>query len=226
MPAEIDRSPIWRTFVQQLRYRPRLLISIGLGVAIYLALPTSLRVPTRALIGWDIATVCYLVMFFRLAMRSAPDKIRERAKLQDDGAVMTLIFSTAAASMCFVAIAFELAGLKDAAPGDKAYHLILVACTLPTAWMFIHSMFALHYAHEYYDALDGKGHGLEFPGHTRPTYWDFMYFSYIIGTSGQTADVGISGASMRRIATAHCVFAFFFNLGMLGLSVNVASSLL
>ena len=226
MPPDIAPQPLLSTVIQQVKYRPRLLIALIIGIVGYLLLPMSLRVPTRALIAWDTATIFYLVLFFRLVHRSAPDKIRERARLQDDGAIATLVLSLLAATMCFLAIAFELAGIKEIDPKEKAYHLSLVACTIPSAWLFIHSMFALHYAHEYYDAKDGKGHGLEFPGMIRPDYWDFVYFSFIIGTSGQTADVGISGASMRRIATIHCTFAFFFNLSMLGLSVNVASSLL
>lgn len=73
------------------------------------------------------------------------------------------------------------------------------------AWLFIHSMFALHYAHEYYDPEDSKGRGLIFPGDPPLSYWDFFYFSFIIGTSGQTADVTISCPSLRKIVLVHCV---------------------
>ncbi|MGZ3738726.1 MAG: DUF1345 domain-containing protein, partial [Bdellovibrionota bacterium] len=54
----------------------------------------------------------------------------------------------------------------------------------------------------------------------------FIYFSFIIGTSGQTADVSITCDTIRKIALVHCVLAFFFNITMLGLTINVASSLL
>ena len=218
-------SPLGAVY-RQFRYRPRLLAAIVIGIVAWFVQPPEWRAPTRALIAWNFGAVLYLALFFRMAYRSAPDRIRQRAKVQDDGAVATLVLSLVAASMCFVAVAFELAGIKDINGPIKIYHLLLAAGTIPTAWFFIHTMFALHYAHEYYDAKDNKGHGLDFPGDTRPVYWDFIYFSYIIGTSGQTADVGISGAAMRKIATIHCTFAFFFNLSTLGLSVNVASSLL
>lgn len=226
MAVDLSRQPILTTLYQQLRYRPRILISILVGVVVYLAAPKDWTVATRSLVAWDVATFLYLAMFFRLVQRSDPEKIRARAKLQDDGAVATLTLSLAAAVMCFVAIAFELAGIKGMEGADRSWHLVIVACTIPTAWLFIHSMFALHYAHEYYDAKDGKGHGLEFPGHIRPAYSDFIYFSFIIGTSGQTADVAISGSTMRRLATIHCTFSFFFNIVTIGLTVNVASSLL
>ena len=226
MAVDLTRKSAFVTLYHQLRYRPRIVVAILAGIVTYLAVPASWTVATKSLIAWDVATVLYLAMFFQLVWYSAPDKIRARAKLQDDGAIVTLVLSLLAATMCFVAIAVELAGLKGMDGADRAWHLVLVACTIPTAWLFVHSMFALHYAHEYYDAKDGKGHGLDFPGHIRPVYSDFVYFAFIIGTSGQTADVGISESSIRRIATVHCTFAFFFNVVMVGLTVNVASSLL
>jgi uncharacterized membrane protein len=213
-----------------IKVRPRLIFSIIIGLLVYFSMPYSWNMETRGLVSWNIAAIFYLILFFHLAETADVHKIKTRAKLQDDGAVLILIFSGLAAAMCFVAIAFELANLKGISGADRNWHLALVILTIPLNWAFIHSMYALHYAHEFYDALDAAGHGLEFPSSKKsagvpPTYWDFIYFSYIIGTSGQTADVGITCPSIRKTATIHCVFSFFFNLTTLGLSINVASSL-
>ncbi len=226
MPARGVELSGLAAFYQQIKHRPRLTLSVLLGCALFLLLPANWRAETRALIAWDFAASLYISLFFRLAHSSSPEIIQDRAKAQDDGAVLTLILSLLAAIMCFVAIAFELAGAKSAEGNNKLYHLMLVAGTIPIAWTFIHTMFALHYAHEYYDEdLDGDN-GLEFPGNAAPNYWDFIYFSFIIGTSGQTADVSVTSQSLRKLATIHCVLAFFFNITMLGLTINVASSLL
>ncbi len=218
-------------FFRHFYLRPRLLFSILAGLLFYYLLPHGWRTETRALMGWNLGTLIYLVLFIYLAEISNVEKIKKRAALQDDGAALALILSSFAAIMCFVAIAFELANLKEVTGSNRAYHLALVIITIPLNWAFIHSIFAIHYAHEFYDAIDGEGadgveSGLDFPGDAPPTYWDFIYFSYIIGTSGQTADVAITCPSIRKIATIHCVFSFFFNLTTLGLSINVASSLL
>ncbi len=209
-----------------IKARPRLFLSILLGVLVFLLTPHSWRIETRGLVAWNAAAILYFGLVLHLAAHFSPEKIRLRAKLQDDGAVLTLLFSILAAVMCFVAIAFQLAAIKGMLPENKFYHLLLVGMTIPLAWAFIHSMFALHYAHEFYDAADSKGHGIQFPGNEPPSYWDFIYFAFIIGTSGQTADVAVSCPSIRKMATVHCVFAFFFNITMLGLTINVASSLL
>jgi len=88
-------------------------------------------------------------------------------------------------------------------------------------------MFALHYAHEFYAAtLDGRPGGLQFPDEPKPDYLDFLYFSAVIGTSGQTADVTITSRAMRRVGLLHCVLAFLFNTSLVALTINVASSLL
>ncbi len=213
-------------FFRTIYVRPRLLFSIIAGLLFYVLLPHGWRTETRALMGWNLGTLIYLGLFIYLAEKSDVEKIRKRAGLQDDGAMLALVLSSFAGIMCFVAIAFELANLKGLKGLDRNLHLALVILTIPLNWAFIHSIFAVHYAHEFYDAPDAGGHGLDFPGDNDPTYWDFTYFSYIIGTSGQTADVGITCPSIRKIATIHCVFSFFFNMTTLGLSINVASSLL
>lgn len=215
-----------RVLLHALRARSRLLASLALGIVVYVLTPHAWRAETRALAGWDVSVLVYLLYVLRLAQNSPPDRIRLRAKLYDDGAITTLVLSTIAATACFVAIAFELSAVKSMAGTDKGAHVLLVGVTIPVAWAFIHAMFAMHYAHEFYDAADSCGHGLIFPGDKPLTYWDFLYFSYIIGTSGQTADVSISCPSLRKTALVHCVLAFFFNITMLGLTINVASSLL
>jgi len=215
-----------KLFVHAFQARPRLLLSTLIGITFFCFAPHAWRPETSGLVAWDIAVFIYLVLVLRLAQNSGPEQISRRARLQDDGALTTLTFSCVAAAACFVAIAFELSAMKGMTGQNKLFHATLVAFTIPMAWLFIHSMFALHYAHEYYASEDSKGCGLIFPGDPPLSYWDFFYFSFIIGTSGQTADVAISCPSLRKIALVHCVLSFFFNITTLGLTINVASTLL
>jgi uncharacterized membrane protein len=91
------------------------------------------------------------------------------------------------------------------------------------SWALIHTIFALHYAHEFYDEIAGGG--LAFPGDDKePDYWDFVYFSFVIGMTSQVSDVGITSKQIRRTAAAHGVVAFFFNAALLALTINLAAS--
>ena len=88
----------------------------------------------------------------------------------------------------------------------------------------MHAMFAVHYAHEFYRPAGGKPGGLEFPGEPEPDYWDFFYFSIVIGTTAQVSDVQITSKHTRRAATAHGIIAFWFNVAVLALLINIASA--
>jgi uncharacterized membrane protein len=128
--------------------------------------------------------------------------------------------------MCLGAIVAELAVAKDTHGTLRYAHIALAALTILSSWAFTQVMFALHYAHDYYAAeLRGNVGGLLFPGGHAPDYGDFLYFSCVIGTSGQTADVSFTSRTMRRTGLVHCVLAFFFNTTLIALTINIASGL-
>jgi uncharacterized membrane protein len=159
---------------------------------------------------------------------STEERMRLRAQIQDEGQNTVLLLTVVAAIACMTAIVSELSGLKDVPPLLRSLHVGLAALTIFTSWLFVHSMFALHYAHEFYVGVT-RSHPpcLQFPGECpRPSYSDFLYFAFIIGTSGQTADVALSSKSMRRIGLVHCVLAFFFNTTLLALTINIGASLI
>ena len=107
------------------------------------------------------------------------------------------------------------------------FHIALTAMTILTAWLFIHTMFAIHYTHEYFLLKEEKNaEMLDFPNDDDPAYWDFLYFSYIIGTSGQTADVAFNTQQSRIIGTIHCVLSFFFNTAILASLINMSVGLI
>jgi len=149
------------------------------------------------------------------------DEIRERAAGQDEGRFGILTMTTAAAVASLAAIVAEI-GPRNQEKGWS--YLALAGATILLSWTFIHSIFALHYAHEFYDV---DGGGLAFPGgDAEPDYWDFVYFSFVIGMTSQVSDVGVTAKNIRRTVTAHGILAFLFNTTLLALTVNIAASLI
>ena len=57
-----------------------------------------------------------------------------------------------------------------------------------------------------------------------PDYWDFVYFSFVIGMTAQVSDVGITDKIIRRTATVHGIISFVFNTALVALMVNIAAS--
>jgi len=214
--------------LRPLLVRPRLLVSMAVGLCTYLLLPLSLahQTVTRFLIGWNVTAILYLVLALHMMMRSSHERMRERALKQDEGSTVILVLVITAALACVGAIVAELGIVKELHGEIRYAHIGLATLTIATSWVFTQTMFALHYAHDYYvAAIKGSHGGLDFPGDTPPDYGDFLYFAIVIGTSAQTADVALSSRRMRRTGTVHCMLAFFFNTTLLALTINIASGL-
>jgi len=210
--------------VRFVRLHAKLVIGTLVGVGIVATAPVALAT-TRLLVGWDIGVALYLTLVYVAVARSNINHIRRRAAEQDEGAFAILLMTVAATFASLVAIVFALGGMKQA-PRDQAAVLILLTIgTILLSWLFVHTIFALHYAHEYYgERSDGAIGGLNFPGGQDPDYWDFFYFSLVIGMTSQVSDVAITSRSIRRITTMHGALSFFFNVTVLALTVNMVSN--
>jgi uncharacterized membrane protein len=212
--------------IRLLLARPRLLFSVLVGVVVAAALPYSLLPVTRAIVGWNVGALLYLVLAMRMMFWSSHEQMRNRALTQDEGNTTVLLLVVIAALFCVGAIVAELAVVKDLQGATRYAHIALAGATIVTSWAFTQTMFALHYAHDYYlTAIHGEHGGIDFPGGQPPDYGDFFYFACSIGTSGQTADVSFTSHKMRRTGTLHCVLAFFFNTTLVALTINIASGL-
>jgi uncharacterized membrane protein len=200
--------------------RPRTFLSIVLGIVAFFLLPTSLRLVTRLLIGWDIFVAMYIVLVYIMMWRSTLATIRRIAALQDDGRFLIPLLTALGAFASLAAIVSEL---------GEAHHettrLLFATATIVLSWAAVHTAFALHYAHEYYRG--DKPGGLQFPSGDRDEhadYWDFVYFAFVIGMTAQVSDVGITDKTIRRTVTVHGIISFVFNTALLALMVNIAAS--
>lgn len=221
--ASLPRHPI--RIVRIVRSRPRLFAAllVGLIATAILFAATDWRVATKLLLGWDITIGLYLILVHVLMARSDVHRIKRRAAMQDEGQVTMLAMTIAAAAASLIAIFFELGTVGGAARSPA--QLILATLTIVLSWAFIHAMFALHYAHEYYgDGRDRQIGGMTFPGDDKPDYWDFAYFSFVIGMCAQVSDVAITSKTVRRIVLLHGIVSFLFNAALLALTVNIAAS--
>jgi len=201
--------------------RPRLFIALGIGalVTAVLTVFTDWRLATRLLVGWDIYVGLYLALVAHLMAGADIERMRARAAVEDEGQFAILVLTVVAALASLGAIFSEL----GIGAGRRPAHVVLAALTILLSWAFIHTIFALHYAHEFYD--EDIGGGLSFPGgETEPDYWDFVYFSFVIGMTSQVSDVGVTHKEIRRTVAAHGVVSFVFNAALLALTVNIAAS--
>lgn len=198
-------------------------------LALLVALPLLLlhqHVPVDLALagGFDIAALLFILSAAGHWRDGAPGTFRDLA-LRDDGGRWLLLLTTA---IILFAILVVVGGLIGRRGTLSPMAIGIAVATLVIAWTFANLVYAFHYAKMFYDAgPDGKdSRGLEFPGGGAPVFADFVNFSFVIGMTCQTADITITSPAMRRSSTLHGILAFFFNLGVLAVTVNVIAGAL
>lgn len=210
--------------------RPRLVGSLMSGVVTGLAVGflTQVRPMTAVIVGWDVLCLFFVGLMTRYMWKRDQKTLRTHAAEADEGRVIVLGLILAASVASVAAIVMELSAAKSDHGMVRALSLGLAFFTVAMSWWFVQLNFALHYAHAYYSpARNGRGDagGLQFPGTDAPDYWDFLHFSIIIGVASQTADIAFTEKGLRRLGTAHSLFAFVFNTVIVALTINLLASL-
>lgn len=230
LPQEPKPTTVKHQLHSRWRIRSRLFLSSIFALIASVLLPSWFNLSTRILCIWDTGMLCFLVSTWFLMLKVTPKTMRRNAQSQDEGRFVILSLITAAACASFLAIAFTLRDTKGGTLNVVLLHLLLAGATIIGSWLLVHTIFAMHYAHEYYQDHKTQSNayagGLAFPEDIEPDYWDFLYFSFVIGMTSQVSDVAITSQSLRRLALAHGVLSFFFNTAIVAMSINMIASLI
>jgi uncharacterized membrane protein len=207
------------------RAHPRLIAAIVAGIIVGLALPAQYELVLRILIGWTVTVWCYLGSMGWLMMRASHARVRRIAEQEDQSAVVILAIMSIAAILSMAAIVLELSTVKGLPLSLRLAHYGFTGATVLGSWCLVATLFTFHYARIYYRSpVDRRA--LSFPDkEVNPDYWDFLYVSFTIAVAAQTSDVAIMSRSMRKTVLAQSILSFLFNVAILGLSINIAASL-
>lgn len=211
---------------QLAKNHPRLLLALGAGAALGMSLPHSWGFVTRILTGWNAAIWAYLVLIGWVMIRANASKtVSKLAAREDNSAIVVLVMLSVAAGLSLVAIVYELSSAKSVTPEARLFDAIFTAVTVLSSWLLLATIFTLHYARLFYQSPEQK-RALKFPDdETVPDYWDFAYFSFTIAVAVQTSDIAIMSRTMRKAVLAQSLMSFAFNAAIIGLSINIAASL-
>jgi len=211
--------------------RQRLVLGLAAGAATFVVLRGQLRPASAAIAGWNAAAVVILALDWMTILTTPQRKIRQIAQQQDLSRFLVFLFVVITSSAALLAVGFLISVKRNQSGGHFMVHLLLTLLTVVFSWTLVHTVYGLRYAHAFYGDSDepgGNRHagGLIFPGDGPPDYFDFAYFSFVIGMTCQVSDVQITSRRMRRIALVHSVLSFGFNTMILALLINTVSSLL
>ena len=99
---------------------------------------------------------------------------------------------------------------------------LLSGVTLVISWIFVQVIFALYYAHKFYDRnVEHGNHGFTFPNNPLPDYWNFIRFAFVIGMRIQAPRVQVTSKKMRRVVLAHSVLSFILSVAILVLALSI-----
>ena len=229
--AALSSRRRWRMGLRTFSARPKLLTASAVGLATALTcllFAPQLQPSSCAVAGWNAFCLLYLGLVFHVIAGKAPDAIRARSAIEDQGGAIILVLIVGACAASIGAVALELTLAKQDHGVIKGFHVAVAFVTVTLSWFLMQTVYALHYAHEYYaaDPATGKDtEGLLFPGGAPPDYWDFLHFSVVIGVAAQTADVAFTDPRLRRLGTVHSLIAFVFNTLIVALTINLVAGL-
>lgn len=211
--------------------RHRLVLGLVAGVVVFLISRGYLRFASAAIAGWNAFALVILALDWLTILTRPLRKIRELAQQQDLSRSLIFLFVVVTACAALFAVGFLVSVKKSQTGAHFVIHLLLTLSTVIFSWMLVHTVFGLRYAHAFYGDSDQPGvhqhaGGLIFPGDRLPDYFDFAYFSFVVGMTCQVSDVQITSRRMRRLTLVHSILSFGFNTFILALLINTVSGLL
>jgi uncharacterized membrane protein len=214
--------------------RARLYTALLVGIAVYLVLYFGIFTgwlpgePLKPALAWIVVTITYLVSTIWMMHHADQTSMRARAAAIDVGLWESVLIATLAGAFSLFAVAIVLEQARVLSGSERLAALAIGALTVFLSWATLHLIYAVHYAHIYYDPAEKEGGhgvkgGLDFPGTKDPDYWDFVYFSFVIGMTCQVSDVQVTERHLRHLATAQGIISFFYNTVVVALAVNVVA---
>lgn len=208
----------------------RYAISLTVGLIAAIATARYAGSPAEIIVGWDAFALSMLLIAWARIVSASPAVVLRVAQVQHVNRIILLFLMVGGACASLGAVAILLSKKAANHPGAVPKSVLLAIATVVCSWLLVHTIFTLHYAYLYYRVpnsrrVQPKPHALLFPGQGEPDYFDFAYFSFIIGMTSQVSDVGIGCREIRRWALLHGLIAFVFNVCILGVSVNVISGI-
>lgn len=200
---------------------------VRLGLAVVVFLLTAYWVPPgrcaglESVTGWVAASSFFLILTWEMILRFDAQQTRYKAAAEDPGRTLVWLIVLASSGYSLFAAVVVLKDARTLAPDLRSLVLALCLMAVGLAWLLTHTAYTLRYAHLYYrDDEEGVG-GLDFPGNTDPTYWDFAYFAFTVGMCFQVSDVDVSSPRIRQSVMIHALLSFVYNTTILALAMSV-----
>jgi uncharacterized membrane protein len=202
--------------------RTKVVIAIAAGLVSGLAVTLAGQGEFALLVGWDVATLVYLVRAWLVIWPMNAEETAQHAVRNDPTRRVAEVVLLVAALASLVSVGFVLARAAHTTGGSELLRVGLGVLSVVLSWMVVHTTFTLRYARLYYYGADG---GIDFNQPEPPDYGDFAYVAFSIGMTFQVSDTSLSGREMRRTALKHALLSYLFGTGVLATTINLVASI-
>lgn len=209
----------------------RLYVSLILALVVLLTTRTRMAGFVSFLYTWIAFAASNLIFAWIIISNLHPKKVRSLASQEDFSTSIIFLFVISTAFFSLFTIVFLLQSIPGGLKHGLNIHIALAAVAVFCSWALIQTVFTLRYAHLYYAAWHTNANpetspGLDFPNCREPDYFDFAYFSFVIGMTFQVSDVQITSKKIRRLALLHGLLSFIYNTVIVALSINIISGII
>ncbi len=210
-----------RNIFQKLNPVQRSIIGLMAAIFTFSFLQNGLGILVKLLLSWTSFAIVYIISCWVVIADTPVEEIKNIAGKEDGSKIFVFLMILLACVASFCAVFFIVVSQKE----KNMLLLIATMAGMLISWFLVHTVFLFHYASLYYKRIKIKK-PLEFPGDEDPDYFDFAYFSFVMGCTFQVSDVTITDKKLRRIALFHGLLSFLLNTFVIALSINIISGLI
>jgi uncharacterized membrane protein len=174
-------------------------------------------------LAWNVFGISYMIFNLILFSKSDVNQIQKQCSKEDVSSWVLFAFVITA---CLIGLLSVLSFMNNTSTWQSGSIIGSILCisAVGFSWLMVHFAFAVRYAHLYYGdnnkQFSKHAKGLVFPEDDVPDYFDFAYFSIVIGMTFQLSDVVITSKGVRRLVLMHSIIAFIFNTVIIAMTVS------
>ncbi len=174
------------------------------------------------LVAWDVAALTYAIWTWLVIWRLDSDLTAKHAVREDPSRGAADVTMLLASVFSLAAVGFMLYESANLSGNAQYIGVGFSVISVLVSWFTVHTLFALHYAEQYYTTPHG---GIDFMKTTKPTYQDFAYLAFTIGMTFQVSDTALEVATIRKTALHHALLSYLFGTVIVASTINLVLSL-
>lgn len=202
----------------------RVVVSACLGALAVVVLSMKTVWQVALVGGWNVWALVFLIATWSIILRADSPATRRVAAPEDETHSSATLLLAAASLASLMAVGFMLHLAAGASGGTRILLIAISASTLIVSWSVVNTVFALHYAHQYFALPDGAI-DFESVADLVPDYRDFAYLAFTIGMTYQVSDTTLRHRRIRRTVLWHALLSYVFGVVIVASGVSLITGL-